>query len=226
MGYAGPRRQVLVVDNEEVDRTLLAGRLQGLGFVVHTAASGAAALALLAERPVHAILMDLAMPGMDGWETLRTLRRQGLSEAPAAVVSANAFDKGLDNDVGITSADFITKPVRFDELLDWLGERLPLQWLDRPGAAPVPASANTSIAAPPAALTRLKSYPSRARLMALADVVALGYPKGVQRALDEIDASHPDGAAWSAPLRVMAQQFSFERMTLVIQDALDKSHTA
>ncbi|MDO8375682.1 MAG: ATP-binding protein, partial [Aquabacterium sp.] len=108
--YAGVRRRLLVVDNEEVDRTLLARRLDALGFDVLQAGSGQAALGLLHEQPVDAILMDLAMPGIDGWETIRTLRRQHLSDAPVAIVSANAFDKGQDNDVGIGADDFITKP--------------------------------------------------------------------------------------------------------------------
>jgi len=170
------------------------------------------------------------------------LRRQGLSDAPAAVVSANAFDKGLDNDVGITPADFITKPVRFDELLDWLGERLALHWLGRADLAAVGAGDHAAPfkqplgppvdqpvdqpMEPPVAPAVSACYPSRAQLLALAEVVGLGYPKGVQRALDQIDASHPDCAAWLAPLRVMAQQFSYERMKRVIQDALDKSQTA
>ena len=63
-GYAGARRSVLVVDNEEVDRELLRQLLEPLGFVVAQASSGEAALQLLRDgaRP-DAILMDLAMPG-------------------------------------------------------------------------------------------------------------------------------------------------------------------
>jgi signal transduction histidine kinase/CheY-like chemotaxis protein/purine-cytosine permease-like protein len=220
-GYAGPRRRVLVVDNEEVDRTLLARRLEAVGFDVLQAGSGHAALALLRERaqapsssrdaPVDAILMDLAMPGIDGWETIRTLRRLGLSRAPVAVVSANAFDKGLDNDAGITPADFITKPVRFDELLDWLGAKLSLDWL---AAAP---------AAPPAQVPADAPRPGREQLHALQDVVSLGYPRGVQRVLDQIEAERPDCAAWLAPLRGFAQAFQFDRITPLIRDALAKS---
>jgi CheY-like chemotaxis protein/anti-sigma regulatory factor (Ser/Thr protein kinase) len=124
-GYTGRRRCVLVVDNEEVDRGLIVSLLAPLGFTIRQAASGEACLALLAalqageaDGPMpDAVFMDLAMPGIDGWETLRRLQAQGLGAVPAAIVSANAFDKGLDNDVGITPADFLVKPVRVGELL-------------------------------------------------------------------------------------------------------------
>jgi CheY-like chemotaxis protein len=225
-GYTGARRRVLVVDNEEVDRTLLARRLQALGFAVLEAGSGQAAVDLLQEEaaaprdavrpgPLDAILMDLAMPGIDGWETVRMLRRLGLSAAPVAIVSANAFDRGLDNDVGISASDFITKPVRFDELLDWLGARLALQWQTAPPpAAPAPVAVADS------------TLPARAQLQALQEVVNLGYPRGVQRLLDEIEAARPECAAWLAPLRALAQAFRFDPMTPLIQDALAKTHPA
>jgi signal transduction histidine kinase/purine-cytosine permease-like protein/DNA-binding NarL/FixJ family response regulator len=210
---AGPQRRVLVVDNEEVDRSLLADRLQALGFEVLQAASGHAALALLHEWAVDAILLDLAMPGIDGWETLRTLQREGLSSAPVAIVSANAFDKGLDNDLGITAADFITKPVHFDELLDWLGRRLGLQWLAQaPRVSPVSTSAQAStpghapLAPPPAH-----------HQQALSDLVRLGYVRGVLARLDEIEAEHPECAAWLATARGWAQAFQLDRITPLLQ---------
>jgi len=243
-GYAGTRRRVLVVDNEEVDRTLLAGRLEALGFDVLQAASGHAAMGLLHEMaqerskngwqkgalershtppgnaPVDAILMDLAMPGIDGWETIRALRRQGLSSVPVAVVSANAFDKGQDNDCGIGAADFITKPVRFDELLDWLGARLKLQWLDP--AAGTPALQAPAPTMPPASAAD-GPLPPRAQLLALQEVLGLGYPRGVQRVLDDIAKNHPECAAFAATLRALAQGFEFDRMVPLVRQALERS---
>jgi CheY-like chemotaxis protein len=220
LAYAGARRRLLVVDNEEVDRTLLARRLEALGFEVLQAGSGAAALGLLHEQHVDAILMDLAMPGIDGWETIRSLRRQRLSDAPVAIVSANAFDKGQDNDAGITAADFVTKPVRLDELLDWLGARLALQGLAAPAAPPAPPEPA------PAARPAGGPAPSREQLQSLQQVVSLGYPRGVLRQLDEIEAARPDCRAWLAPLRTLAAAFDFDRMTPWIQDALAQTHPA
>ncbi len=212
--YAGVRRRLLVVDNEEVDRTLLTRRLQAIGFEVLQAGSGAAALGLLREQAVDAILMDLAMPGIDGWETIRSLRRQALSQAPVAVVSANAFEKGQDNDAGIRAADFITKPVRFEELLDWLGTQLQLQWQITPPAPQPPAVAADA------------PRPHREQLQALQQVVVMGYPKGVHQVLDQIEASRPDCAAWLGPLRQLAHNFQFDRMSPLIQEALARPHAA
>jgi len=219
-GYAGVRRRILVVDNEEVDRTLLARRLQALGFEVLEAGSGTAALGLLAENSVDAILMDLAMPGIDGWETVRTLRRLQLSSAPVAIVSANAFDKGQDNDAGIGAADFVTKPVRFDELLDWLGTKLALQWLTTPSGPSGPSAPSARSAPPSAAVPANAPRPTREQLQALHEVVSLGYPRGVHKLLDQIETNRPDTAAWLAPLRTLAHNFQFDRMTPVIQHAL------
>ncbi len=222
-GYEGARRRLLVVDNEEVDRTLLARRLQALGFDVLEAGSGQAALALLQEArsaeppaPVHGILMDLAMPGIDGWQTIRTLRAQGLSDAPVAIVSANAFDKGLENDCGIEATDFITKPVRFDELLDWLGQHLGLQWLA--AASPAPA--------PPAAAVADAALPTRAQLLALQEMVSLGYPRGVQQALARIETERPECGAWLASVRALAQAFQFEGLQAQIELALARAEPA
>mgnify|MGYP001757039814 FL=1 len=127
--------------------------LEPLGFEVSTFASGDDCLAQLRHGPTllkpDALFMDLAMPGLDGWATLRAIRQEALTAAPAAIVSANAFDKGLDNDVGITPDDFLVKPVRVSELLDWLGRRLNLQWIeaDRPGPAVVqsPAAVDSEV---------------------------------------------------------------------------------
>jgi signal transduction histidine kinase/purine-cytosine permease-like protein/FixJ family two-component response regulator len=203
-GYAGARRRVLVVDNEEADRELLVNVLQPLGFELRTAASGHDCLDLLAAgyQP-EVILMDLAMPGIDGWETLRRVRAAGHTAIHLAIVSANAFDKGLDNDVGVRLEDFILKPVRHSELLDWLERRLQLVWLDAP-AQPQAAPAQ-------AALPRV--YPPAAQLDALREVVNLGYFRGIMNMLDEIEKTQPQSAGFAGEMRVLARQFQFETMS-------------
>ena len=213
IGYTGARRSVLVVDNEEADRGLLATVLEPLGFTVRQAASGEAALRLLrAGPPPDAILMDLAMPGLDGWATIRQLREEGLCEAPVAIVSANAFDRGLDNDVGVTPADFFVKPVRVADLLQWLGQRLALEWIDAPpprrAAASGPPAPATPAGPPPAA--------ALARRAALDELARLGYLRGLLGELSAIEAEDPAAAAWTGPVRELAQQFRFDAIRALL----------
>jgi CheY-like chemotaxis protein len=212
-GYAGPRRHVLVVDNEEADRRLLQDLLQPLGFAVTTVASGEEALLQLAQaEPFDAVFMDLAMPGIDGWESIRRLRAAG-HRLPVAVVSANAFDKRLDNDVGLPSDDFLVKPVRVAELLDWLGRHLALQWTvaERP-PEPQPAAEGPL---PPAPLLR-----------ALHDAVSLGHVRGIGRQIDAIEAADPAHSAFATRMRLLARQFQFDAMNDVLMKALDERRAA
>jgi signal transduction histidine kinase/CheY-like chemotaxis protein/purine-cytosine permease-like protein len=209
-GYEGPRRRVLVVDNEEADRELLTHVLAPLGFELRTAASGHDALDLIAAgwRP-DAMFVDLAMPGIDGWETIRRSRALGLADAVVAIVSANAFDKRLDNDVGITPEDFFVKPVRHSELLDWLERRLGLRWTDS--------------AVPPTPVQPTPVFPEAHRLRALEEAVSLGYFRGIMNQLDDIDAAQPECAAWTSAQRTLARQFQFDAMSRALTAAVGTS---
>ena len=218
-GYAGPRRTILVVDNEEADRQLLADLLQPLGFLIEGAANGEDGLTRAAALQPDAIFMDLAMPGIDGWETIRRLRSSddaALAQVPVAVVSANAFDQGLDNDVGLPSADFLVKPVRLPTLLDWLGRRLEIDWLED-AAAPAPAPVPSEDAG---------AVPTSDHLRALRELVGLGYLRGITRKLDEIEAAEPDSARYVARLRVMAREIQLDAMNRLLSQTLDEQQRA
>jgi CheY-like chemotaxis protein len=164
--------------------------------------------------------MDLAMPGIDGWETLQRLRVAGLTATACAIVSANAFDKGLDNTAGIGPDDFFVKPVRHRELLDWLGRRLDLVWtaevapLPGAGADPLPDAPT-----PPAAAAPAGPWPEAASLAALEQAVTLGYYRGILNALDQIGREQPACAAFVDPMREHALAFRFEAMHQILSTA-------
>ncbi len=219
-GYVGERRRIWVVDNEEADRGLLVRILEPLGFDVTPLPSGLACLAQLRAAPSsdhpHAIFMDLAMPGLDGWATLRAIRAEGLCEAPAAIVSANAFDKALDNDVGIRPEDFIVKPVRVAELLDWLGRRLGLQWIEAERSAPELAAAPMSAPA-----SQAGALPKLEALRQLEEQLHAGYIRGVHKVLDQIAAAQPECDAFVTRLRELARQFQLDALARQVEGALE-----
>jgi DNA-binding NarL/FixJ family response regulator len=158
--------------------------------------------------------MDLAMPGIDGWETIRRLRAEGLSEAPVAIVSANAFDRRLDNDVGIRADDYVLKPVRGEELLEWLGRVLALEWSSEPEPVPIATEPAVVAVASPARV------PEATSLQALAEQVRVGYPRGIHRWLDHIDATEPACAEFTQRQRALASRFQLDAMAADIALAL------
>ena len=205
-GYRGPRRRILVVDNERVDRELLLNILAPLGFEIAQAASGLECLDLHAAFQPDLILMDLAMPGMDGWEASYILRRRQLSQVPIAIVSANAFDKGMENAAGIKAEDFIIKPVNVGELLDWIGRRLALDWITQPRAEAI--SSEMPAAAGAAAMV----MPPVAQMAALEELIRIGYVRGIQSKLDEIDALDAQYSRFTHAMRDFAKRFQLDAM--------------
>ena len=213
IGYVGIRRRILVVDNEKVDREMLQSVLDPLGFQVEQAASGDECLQRLPAFAPHLIFMDLAMPGIDGWETIRRIRDGRLSDAHIAVLSANAFEKGQENDAGISDNDFIVKPLRVDELLDWIGRTLALEWV----TASAPAAPGNTPPPTPVALVP----PSHDYLLALDELVDLGYVRGMLNKLGEIERNEPASAEFAQILRHHARQFQFDAMKQILREARD-----
>ncbi|MDR2260523.1 MAG: response regulator [Azoarcus sp.] len=210
IGYRGVRQRILAVDNERVDRELLISLLEPLGFEIGEAASGEECLAMASAFRPHLIFMDLAMPGIDGWETIRRLRAAGFGETPLAVISANAFDKGLDHDVELPAEDFILKPIRFDDLLDWIGRRLRLEWV----------CAETAVSGQPPPAPQAPSLPPPEALRMLEEVIDLGFVRGIHARLDEIEALDPRYGEFVRLHRGLARQFQFDAMKADIRDRI------
>lgn len=215
IGYVGVRRRILVVDNEKVDRELLQNLLTPLGFIVEHAASGYECLSTVPRFSPHLIFMDLGMPGIDGWETIRRLRQQEICDAHIAILSANAFDKGLENDVGITPDDFIVKPFKLNELLDWIGNKLALEWVT---ADPVIPATPTAPAEPPPLIP-----PGEAELAALDELINLGYLRGLLNKLGEIERIDARYGEFVRVMREQARQFQFDAMKEILRKMRDES---
>ena len=107
---------ILVVDDEPVILELLAGALRFAGFDVLTAATGAAALRAAAVGQPDLILLDVMMPGCDGFEVIRRIHDSG---PRIPVIFLTARDTPRDRVAGLSLGgdDYITKPFSLDEVL-------------------------------------------------------------------------------------------------------------
>lgn len=118
-----PHPYVLVVDDSSDGREMLAEYLTFRGFEVVEAADGQAALTLARERPPAVILMDLQMPGLDGWKATQELKADPATKDILVIaLTAHALqpDEGIARRAGCDG--FITKPYDITAVADAVAE--------------------------------------------------------------------------------------------------------
>lgn len=100
---------VLIVDDDTAVLTILYKVIKSNGLEADTASSGEQALALLTQREYELLLLDINMKGMDGFEVIQTIRRNGL-KIPIIIVSGRKEDYDTLYGLDIGADDYITKP--------------------------------------------------------------------------------------------------------------------
>jgi CheY-like chemotaxis protein len=119
---------ILIVEDDEAIATCLADLLRDEGYSVATARNGRAGLALLERQAFAVILMDLAMPVMDGRALTRALREKG-THPPIVLMTANRDAPTLARELGV--AAYLAKPFSIDDVLATIADLLPAQRAER-----------------------------------------------------------------------------------------------
>ena len=119
------RGRVLVVDDNSIAQTIACHALRRQSFEVECASDGRMALRVAAEARFDVILMDLQMPGWDGFETVEQIRRlPGYRDTPIIAVTANCSDDYRAKSVKCGMQDFLAKPVRTRDLVQAVEKHL------------------------------------------------------------------------------------------------------
>ena len=108
--------RVLVVDDEPAIRRFLRTSLAAQDYLVLEAEDGKSALDMLKRNAVDVLVLDLGLPGADGFEIIRGLREAG-SALPIVVLSSRADEAGKVRALDLGADDYVTKPFGMDELL-------------------------------------------------------------------------------------------------------------
>jgi signal transduction histidine kinase/DNA-binding NarL/FixJ family response regulator len=211
IGFVGTRYKILVVDNEPLDRELVVNVLTPLGFEVKEAASGLDCLQQYQTFKPDIIFMDLAMPEMNGWEAIHVIRNVHKSNVHIGIISANAFDRNLDNNSIIPAEDFLVKPLSLLDLINWIGERLRIEWTYEQLTETNNRAANTAY-----------KLPSKERLESLLNLLNIGYMAGVRNLIDEIERKDEANDAFIDKVRKMSEEFKLEDLKRFIENQLKK----
>lgn len=106
--------KILIVEDDQALIRMLARHLEGRGFEVLPATRGREALKLAFEHRPALVLLDIMMPGMDGWQTCARLRE--LSDVPIIMITAKAEESDLLKGFKLGADDYIRKPFSLKEL--------------------------------------------------------------------------------------------------------------
>ena len=110
--------KILLVEDNEMNRDMLSRRLQRRGYEVLTAVDGESGLALIKSETPALVLMDMSLPGIDGWEATRQLKADPATRAiPVIALTAHAMAGDREQALAAGCDDFDIKPIDLDRLL-------------------------------------------------------------------------------------------------------------
>jgi signal transduction histidine kinase/ActR/RegA family two-component response regulator len=203
-GYDGPARRILVVDDNAVNRQLLADWLAPLGFECACYEDAEQALAAIARDPAPDLaFLDVKLPGMDGLEMTHRLRDAG-AKWPIVLTSASVltFDGAAATDAGAN--DFLPKPFAETQLTGLLERLLGLSWRRH---EPAPSAA--ADAPPPAEIIR--------QLLAAADA---GDIAALRVAAAAARAAHPSASSFFERLDQLVAAYQLERARAFLRESV------
>jgi len=110
--------KILLVEDNEMNRDMLSRRLQRRGYEVLTAVDGESGLAMTRSEAPTLVLMDMSLPGIDGWEATRQLKADPATRAiPVIALTAHAMAGDREQALAAGCDDFDIKPIDLDRLL-------------------------------------------------------------------------------------------------------------
>lgn len=111
--------RILIADDEEIVTDLMAKKIYEAGFEVVTAYNGIDAWAKIQEFKPDLVILDLTMPGLDGWQVLENLRKHPPSKqwVPAIIITALTGLDNIQKGVVLEADHYLTKPCKIDDVL-------------------------------------------------------------------------------------------------------------
>jgi DNA-binding response OmpR family regulator len=112
-------RTVLIIEDEKLIIVSTQMVLEAAGFRVESATNGEDGIAKARSLSPDLILLDIMMPGIDGWETLTRLKRDGgTANIPVIIFTAREHARGHQKSAEMGAADYFRKPFEPDELIE------------------------------------------------------------------------------------------------------------
>ena len=208
-GYTGAPQTILIVDDDDNQRELVREMLEPLGFIIFAASSGAECLALTEQHKPNLILLDVAMPEMDGWEVGQRLRRIPRDRPAIVMLSAFAPDPKHKAEHDPIHDDYLIKPFDLRQLLGKIHALIDIEWIYGPERDDAP-----SMTALPLAPDCVPSHVDIDELIRLGQI---GYVRAIQEKLVEIENRSSSHRDFTAYLKVFVDGFDLKRYVAALE---------
>jgi signal transduction histidine kinase/purine-cytosine permease-like protein/ActR/RegA family two-component response regulator len=212
-GYLGPRKTIMITDDDPTQRDLLREVLTPLGFILLSAPDGAACLALAQHCRPDLFLLDISMAGMDGWTVAETLRTNGHHQARILMVSASALEAHGAPLAQPFHDGYMMKPIDIPRLLESIRQLLKLQWQYEADQIPVPQWKPETGSRPPVK-----------HVEELIGLGQLGYIRAIQVKLDEIGSDFPEHADFVSQMRSLVDRFDLDQYMATLKTLHSYDH--
>ena len=197
---------ILVIDDNTGNRAFLIGILTPLGFKILEASNGNIGLEMTQQLHPDLIIMDLMMPGIDGFETTRQIRKYA-KKLPIIAASASVFETNKQNCLTAGCNDFIGKPIENIKLLKLLDKYLKLQWIysDKQVEEQSPVL-------------------SVVQATELSDLTMVGDIAGIMEFAKQLKIIDPKLTKFTNKLIYLANDFELEQLQEISQQSLERAN--
>jgi signal transduction histidine kinase/CheY-like chemotaxis protein len=221
-GYEGPQRKLLLVDDEDANRTFLRELLEHVGFKVTEARSGKAALDLMLHENFDALISDLRMSDMDGSSFCRQIRT-GLKLHDLVLIasSASVYEDDKHNAISSGFDDFLPKPVREPDLLSALTLHLNLCWIRNSDPTTVAEDPEPRFASTQEAIDRPLSepIPSPEEIQQLIRFTQRGDVMALRVQIDRLGSADGAYRIFCQRLKLVTAEFRMGAVQTILQEA-------
>ena len=208
VGHDGPRRSVLVVDDDPDQRGFLERFLAGCGLEVVAVPNGETGAALAAARDFDLAVLDISLPGISGWETAALIREKARRDVIIVMASANAQEFHRPEYHSPAHDHFLVKPYRLDDMAEALAALLKLQWQWEATGAETMVAEDGAGRLPPAA---------RAHVEALRERIRIGHVRGVEAEIALLAKAAPDHGRLVSALYAALDEFDLAGMAKLLE---------
>ena len=219
-GYTGPRRKILVADDNPYNRSMLVNLLQPVGFEVIEATNGRESIDFARSTCPDLIILDLVMPGLSGYEAAQQIRKMPDSQDVVIIAaSASAFEMDILQSKLVGCNDFLSKPVNVTKLFELLETYLNLEWIYKQPSANEDQKAATEFVAEKTTLVP----PPPHEIALLFDLAMKGEIPSLRKQAIRLEQLNETFGPFARKLRQLAEGFDEDKILALIEQFTERT---